>query len=217
MSEFKDGDLSTPILAGVPTITYPMPHEDSTHYLVHQPMAVWAHSYTGVPLDTLHPLAQYNKAYCVADEQHTVDGRLLRFIRVFATLPKTGNYLDTEMVTFPRFTGIPTSYEIRNLGGSTVVIRYTLSEARDRLLQMEAPVRRYREYFIPGKIGGYQTLDDVEIYPEAQPYVDDVFDEADGDYAEWVAKKLEIVVRPTQVERYLGNIWRAQTTFAKAR
>lgn len=210
-----DGSLSSPMIDGPAELTFPMPLEDSTHFVVRQPMMVLASAYTGPVLNELH--GTYTSAYCVGDENVRAEGRVLRFDRMYATLPANGDHWESDTVTFPRYAGLQTGSTIQNYGNGTIVINYIYGESREYLLQLDVPVRRVREYFIPNLKGGYTTPDDVKILPRAQPFVDNVLDVADGDYAEWVAQGLQVVVEATQVERYMGNIWRAQTTFAKAR
>lgn len=215
MSTFTDGDISAAQIAGVCQVDFPLELEDPTHYVVRQPMAVKASEYIGPPLNAKHP--EFSAAYCVGDENKQLEGRVLRFDRVYATLPKSGDYWDSEMVTYPKYAGLPQGYEVLEPYPGALIIRYDYGEARNSVLSVDVAVRHRREYFIPGVIGGYDSPHDVEVLPKAQPFVDNVLDEADGYYAEWVARKMEVVVVPTKVERYMGNIWRSQTSFARAR
>lgn len=220
-----NGNAFTTITAtAAPELEYPLKdHPD--HYTVEQLMLVLPGSYLGPPMDTAH--ATYTAAYCIGDTSVRRLGPLLEVTRKWATIPAEANIVASQAVTYPAFGSATTSAEYSLVEDAATAYQiYGDYQPRSSTLSLTVPVRRHVRYVLPG-VSSEPSIEDVPIYPK--------FRVADSSgttlasletagaspdaakYKAWIASGKEIVVRATAITLYLGNIWRVETTYAKAR
>ena len=220
----EDGDFTTISSTGGVEISYPIKSHPA-HYTIEQKMLVKAANYTGPPLDATHPT--YTSAYCVGDSSPSRRGPLLQVTREWATIPGVADFVDVSSVTFPAFgwESAAAGYSLVEAPGVAYQV-YGEFEPRSSSLTLTVPVRRHVEFILPG-ISGVSTIEEVPMYPHFR-----VVDAngvavantgsagADPDFAKyksWVLNGVEIVAEGTTLTNYLGNIWRVETVYAKAR
>ncbi len=219
-----DGDFTTIATTGPPEIEYPL-KDHLEHFTVEQTMLVLPASYTGTPLDTAH--ADYPSAYCVSDTTDNTKGPLLEITRKWATVPAETNISDSRPVTFPAFGTATTSAQYTLIEEPGVAYqRFNDYQPRSSSLTLTVPVRRHIRYVLPG-VSGEGSLEELPIVPRfrianstGQTLATLETAGADPDaakYKNWIAAGVEIVVQATTITPYLGNIWRAETIYAKAR
>lgn len=220
----EDGDFTTISSTGGVEISYPIKSHPA-HYTIEQKMLVKAANYTGPPLDAVHPT--YGSAYCVGDSSPSTRGPLLSLTREWSTIPAEANFSDIGSVTFPAFGWESTAAEYSLVEEPGVAYQiFGAFEPRSSSLTLTVPVRRHVAFVLPG-ISGVSTIEEVPMYPRFR-----VVDAngvavantgsagADPDftkYKSWVLNGVEIVAEGTTISKYLGNIWRVETVYAKAR
>lgn len=221
-----DGDYTSAIFNGTAEPSYPDPGELPGHYVIKQRAAILPIHYTGPPMDTAHP--NYPSAYCVGDSNYRRNGPLLEFDRTFSTVPALQNYDDSQSVAYPGMgkQAASAAYVLDESGG---VARQKYGDfiPRENSLTLRVPVRREVFFVLPGVEGSFGNVSEIPICPAFRVVnatgqeVDDLASAGatpDLDkYKSWIANRIEIVVAATQITRYLGNIWRVETTYARAR
>jgi len=223
---YSDGDFQNPQPVGAPEVSYPLPKIDPRHISIKQRMCVLAQHYTGPDLDTVHYL--YPKTYCTADQSLSLQGPVQFFERIYHSIPQVTRKIEMESVSFPPLgaTTPADSYQLDESGG---VVRqaYTGVIPRSSEISLVVPVVRHRKYIIPGKIGGYASIEDVSIelplrivdsagIPLADAEQAGASPSAD-DYKRYAKNGYHFIVEPTVIVNYAGNIWLIQNSYTRAR
>ena len=225
MATHSDGDFRTWKLSGPPDIRYPL-IDDETHFIIRQKVIILASEHLPNPIDQKHP--HYPAAFCVGDESHTTRGPMLEHTRIWSTIPKTTDRMISGNVSFPAVGSTTSSadYKLEVSDGVAVQNYPGKFIPRSSSLSLHVPIRIHSEYFLPG-ISGYRTVNDFPIVPTFRlnnatgvSVTDAEATGADPDetaYVDWIKTGVEICVRGTRLTRYRGNIWRAETAYARAR
>ena len=214
--------FTTPQATGSPERAYPL-KDHPEHFTIEREMMVFAEHYEGPPLD--EPDTFYQNAYCVGDSGHTSEGPILKFDRKWATVPQARDFYSSINYTYPSMGETPGVYSVREEQG-VVHQDFVLYTVRTNPITLNVPSRVHVEYYLPG-VSGVNSIEDIPTEMAFRLLDSDGHEVSDltatnatpdvNEYAIWIISEMELCARSTKLERYLGNIWKAQTEYVKAK
>jgi hypothetical protein len=229
-ANFTDGNWTLKWPIGKARISYPIPG-DLTSYIISQDYMQLRSSYSAAALNTTHYAALgsasptdggatgNSSAYLIEIGEHRDMGQgVIMWTERYATKPAERSEYESYAYNFIGF------YGAWGINTTTVT-------GRDRFSKTVMSRIAFK-YYIPGVDGGITTAADIPLIA-AQTYIygtttNNVDFLADSPpftaatvpsrttYEGWITGATEIVVEPSIVRRWFGNIWERQTRYVKA-
>lgn len=238
---YIDGTWTAAIATGLPVLSQPFVG-DSGFYVLNQEYQQFAENFTPLALNTAHPDATYT-AYKLVSESPNQDigNGIVKWTRTYAKVPTTRNDYATISYNFVGFYGAiadiatVTSFPIvgRNRFSNNVTCRiqydFYLVDGTTYATPASIPTIIERRYYIPlGTISGgvftatytRDTLNDLATGKAT----DSIYDKASWgnlvptyptltEYLGWITAGTEIVAEPSQISRWMGNIYVRSTKY----
>ena len=213
-----DGDFTTASAVRAPVYSSPLPHTNE-RLILRQEFEQLASSFSPEALNTAHPDASSFKLVEESDGE-AIGGGLIRWTRTYAKVPSTWSEPAGNIAY--NFIGLVGVWGV-NVDEVTGRERFTLP----------VQVKVTREYFLTGTGGSYTTGLDIPVIQE-QRYiyinewlpVDYLSDSppyetpttpSSSEYAGMVDAGELIVIEPSLIYRWLGQIFVRETRYVRAR